>query len=229
VRVTVQKPGRVSSNLQVLYDFNEGAGNQVFDVSGVGSALNLTIANTANVTWVTGGLKVNTATTIQSALDANKVINAVQSSNAITVEAWVAPTNLTQSGPARVLSIAQNSSKRDVMLGQDTNKWSAALRTTTTGNAGASISTPAGGAASGLNHVVFTRDTAGNVKIYVSGTVAASGTMGGNLGNWQGYKLGVGNEIGGGAPWLGELHLVAVYNRALTATEVTQNLLAGAN
>jgi hypothetical protein len=225
----VQKPGRVTSNLQVLYDFQEGAGSFVNDVSGVGTALRLTIANTANVTWVTGGLRVNSATTIQSATDATKVINAVTASNAITVEAWVAPTNLTQSGPARILSIAQNSNKRDVLLGQDTNKFTAMLRTTTTGMGGGALSTPAGGAASGLNHVVFTREASGNVTLYVSGTVSASGTMSGNLGNWQGYKLGVGNEIGGGAPWLGELHLVAVYSRALTATEVTQNLLAGAD
>jgi hypothetical protein len=87
--------------------------------------------------------------------------------------------------------------------------------------------TATGVVTTGLQHVVFTRDSAGNAKTYVNGTQVATGTLGGNLSAWASYKLGLGNEIGGGRPWLGTVHLVAVYSRALTAAEVHQNLLAG--
>lgn len=57
--------------------------------------------------------------------------------------------------------------------------------------------------------------------------VSAS-TIGGNFSNWDtGLKLGIGGEITGGDNWRGQLYLVAVYSRALTANEVALNLLAG--
>ena len=37
----------------------------------------------------------------------------------------------------------------------------------------------------------------------------------------------IGVEIGGGREWLGELHLIAIYDRALDAGEVQQNFTAG--
>jgi hypothetical protein len=37
------------------------------------------------------------------------------------------------------------------------------------------------------------------------------------------------NEPGGARLWLGELHLVAIYDRALTAAEVNSNFMAGAH
>jgi alpha-D-ribose 1-methylphosphonate 5-phosphate C-P lyase len=58
-------------------------------VSGVGTPLDLTIANPAATTWTAGGLSVNASTVIQSAGAATKVIDAVMTSNAITIEAWV--------------------------------------------------------------------------------------------------------------------------------------------
>src|SRR5262249_36881672 len=100
VSVTVQAPPRVTRNLPALYPFNEGSGTVVHDTSGVGTALDLTIGSAGAVTWSTGSLQFNSATLAQSAGNATKVITAVQASNALTVEAWVTPANLTQTGPA---------------------------------------------------------------------------------------------------------------------------------
>ena len=41
------------------------------------------------------------------------------------------------------------------------------------------------------------------------------------------YRLAVGNELTLDRDWLGQLHLVAVFDRALTEDEVEQNFLAG--
>ena len=41
------------------------------------------------------------------------------------------------------------------------------------------------------------------------------------------YRLGLANELSKGRPWLGTIHLVAVYGRDLSATEVQNNFKAG--
>lgn len=55
-----------------------------------------------------------------------------------------------------------------------------------------------------------------------------TGTIGGVISNWNtGYNLILGNEGTGDRPWLGEIHLVAVYCSVMSANEVTQNQAAG--
>ena len=46
---------RVTSGLLVLYRFTAGGGSTVFDVSGVGTPMNLSIADPVNTTWIGGG------------------------------------------------------------------------------------------------------------------------------------------------------------------------------
>jgi hypothetical protein len=228
VNVTVNAPPRVTTNLQTLYGFNEGSGTAVTDTSGVGTPLNLTIGSAAAVTWIPGGLRVNSATLIQSAGAATKVITASQSTNAITLEAWVDAANLSQTGPAPIVTVSQQSNKRNFTLGQSGNRWDGRLRTSTTNQAGNSLQSAAGTATLNLTHVVYTRDAAGSVRIYVNGVQSASTTLTGNFSAWtSNYKLGLVNELSSGTPWRGELYLVAIYNRALSAGEVRQNWLAG--
>jgi hypothetical protein len=48
------------------------------------------------------------------------------------------------------------------------------------------------------------------------------------LTNWDaGYRLSLANEVTENRPWLGEFHLVAVYDWALSAVEVSENYNAG--
>ena len=58
---------------------------------------------------------------------------------------------------------------------------------------------------------------------------AATAEVAGSLANWSGdFRLLLANERTGDRPWRGELHLAAVYDRALSAAEVAQNFKAGA-
>ena len=144
------------------------------------------------------------------------------------MEAWVQAANLTQTASAPIVTVSQSASKRNFTLGQSTNRWDIRLRTSTTGAGGANLTSPAGSATLNLTHVVFTRDAAGAVRIYVNGVLSSSTTLSGSFSTWvSSYKLGIANQLSSGAPWLGKLHLVAIYNRALSSTEVRQNWLAG--
>ena len=223
-------PGRTTDGLLALYDFTEGLGNTVADISGVGTPLNLTIGNVNNVNWLPDcGLSINSNTLLQSAGPATKIIDAVKTSNAITMEAWVQPANTTQNGPARILTISKDTGKRNATLGQDGNKYAARLRTTTTTQNGMpNLNSPSNSLTTGLEHVVYTRDAAGNETLYRNGIVIKTGTRSGNMSGWDDtYKIALGNELTGNRPWLGSIYLAAVYGKALSQAEVNANFSQG--
>ena len=225
VTVTVTAPPRVTTGLQARYNFNEGSGSTVNDTSSVGTPLNLTIANPAAVSWLPGALSVNTSTVVSSAGVAGKVINAVRTSNSVTVEAWVAADNLTQTGPARIVSMEKNSTQRNIIFGQSGNRFETLLRTSSSTS---SLLSPVNGVSLNLAHVVYTRSSAGQAVMYIDGVQVSSQTVSGSLSAWDtSFRLALANEIGGSRPWRGDLYLVALYGRDLTSTEVKQNFLAG--
>jgi|GEM_PF-193999 len=226
---------RVRTALAALYTFEEGAGATVYDVSGVGTPLNLTITNPAAAEWTAGGLRFNTSNRAVSVTTTEKIVAACQATGELTVEAWIVPAAAVQGGPARIVTASNGATARNFTLGQGQSNGLAAaryemrLRTTATDlNGLPSISTPPGSAAETLQHVVFVRQADGSVRIYLNAALSASGTVGGTLTNWNpGYYLALGNENNLERPWLGEFRLVAIYGRALSPAEVLQNFNAG--
>lgn len=226
---------RVTDGLTVLYDFEEGEGTIVHDVSEVGVPLDLTIQNPANVTWTDGGLSIDTETLVASSVAASKISEACMAANQVTIEAWIVPATAAQGGPGRIVTLSSNLSARNFTLGHGdsagnvTDMLDVRLRTTqTSGNGLPSLTTPEGTASASLMHVVYTRDATGVAYIYKDAIQVASTTVGGNFAGWSTtFKFGLGNELLGSKPWFGEYRLVAIYARALTPAEVTQNFMAG--
>ena len=224
---------RVTRGLQALYNFEEGSGSVVNDVSGAGTPLNLTVADPSNVTWGPGYLSVNTSTIISTPILATKIYNACRLTDEITIEAWVRPANTTQNGPARIVTLSSDALNRDFTLGQGvaggaSNAYDLRRRTSTTSSNGTpSLSTTAGSLSAQLTHVVATRSASGINKIFINGVETATGSVEGSFSNWENYKLAFANELTNDRPWLGEFHLVAIYNRALTTSEINQNYSAG--
>ncbi len=228
VLTVVEAGARVAEGLVALYPFSEGAGATVADVSGAGQAVDLTITQPGNVTWTGTGLRIDAPTSLVASSGTSRINNAVAATGAVTVEAWVQPANTTQGGPARIVSIAPDPYSRNIELTQSGTRWTARVRTTT--NSSHSFDTPAGTASSALQHVVLVRDPGGTYRVYVDGVQVATGVAGGALSNWASTApLTVGNVATGDRPWLGELQLVAVYSRALSAEDVLQNFGAGPN
>src|SRR4029079_13786300 len=119
--------------------------------------------------------------------------------------------------------------RRDFTLSQDGARYDVRLRTTSTdANGIPSIGSPDGSLRTELTHVVYTRDRDGGARIYINGKSAVAQPVGGDVENWSDeFRLSLLNELTDDRPWLGELHLAAVYGRALTQEEVAQNLAAG--
>jgi len=229
-------PNRVTDGQIVLYTFTEGSGTKVRDVSDIGTSIDLTISDMGAVRWLPGGgLAIDSPTVIRSASAATKVRNALQASQALSLEIWAAPSNNSQNGPARIIALSQDGypSGGNFMLGQSQMKFEFRLRTTATdhyGKPALAISPIAD--ITRLSNVLYTRDAAGKTRIYINGVEQAVGVTNGDFSNWGNYALSLANEPnvdqnGVGRPWLGELYLVALYDRALTATEAYINFTAG--
>ena len=177
---------RVLRGLVALYGFEEGEGTAVADTSGFDTPLDLTVRNANAVTWVPGGLAVKASTIIASQEAATKLIQACRLVNAITIEAWLTPASLTQRGPARIVSLSKNPLRRLFTLGQQHATYDVRLRTTKAGLNGDSPSlTTSAAVEPKLTHIVYTRDPAGVARVYVNGAFRATGSILGDLSNWD--------------------------------------------
>ncbi len=221
---------RVVDGLIVLYEFEETSGPVVHDTSGFGTPLDLEIRDLGNTNWGDGALSFNSRTIAKSDGAAIKVIDAMQATNEITIEGWLKPANTSQDGPARIVTLSRNPSYRNFTLGQEDGFYDTRLRTTSTSlNGSPSLSTPGGTLTTDLTHVVYTREhPSGRTRTYIDGVLVAEGSAVSTFNNWDDeMMLGLANEITRNRTWLGEMHLVALYNRALDPDEVEQNFNAG--
>lgn len=221
---------RVESDLVALYDFEEVGGTVVHDRSSLEPRLDLQIATPKAVRWNSGAIVVEGPANIASAAKADKISDACKRSHELTIEAWVKPENVQQAGPARIVSLSADASRRNFTLGQDGAKLDVRLRAEATSENGLpSLSSAAGSLKTELTHVVYTRNVGGEATLYLNGKPGAAKKLDGKLTNWSDdFRLILANEAGGDRAWRGELHLVAIYSRALSEQEVAQNFAAGA-
>ncbi|WP_420644302.1 PQQ-dependent sugar dehydrogenase [Candidatus Leptofilum sp.] len=229
VTITAVPPPRIMSGITVYYTFEAGSGSTIFDRAESGEPLNLEIETGSNVTWIQdGGLIVNSASSITG--QDTKIYDACTTSNAITIETWITPDNISQSGPARIVSFSADTLNRNFTLGQEADQFDVRLRTSTTNDNGTpSVTAPDATAKTSLTHVVYTRSPNGAASIYVDGLLQTTSTVGGDLMGWdESYNLLLANEATEDRPWLGEYQLVAIFCRVLAPGEISQNYYAGA-
>lgn len=222
-------PPRVRDGLLVLYDFSEGEAARVHDRSEAGPPLDLVIERPEAVSWVENGLRVESAAVIVSADPAGRLVDAIKRSASVTIEAWVTPASVQQSGPARIVSLSKNPSERNFTLGQEKDAYDVRLRSESTDrNGNPSTASRPGVVKQQLTHVAYTRDADGATRLFVDGEQVGAGRVAGSLANWDAsHRLSVANEVTGDRPFLGTLHLVAVYDRSLSIADVQQNFAVG--
>ena len=233
---------RVTDGLLVLYDFSVASGDVVEDLSGLEPLMPLTVQPVGgSPSWGAEGLVFDGGGIAAPEGSSSKVRLGLQATNTMSVEAWVTPSEPTQEGPARIVTLSLDSTERSFTLGHggtnvnpDTmlgfgESYVARLQTTDTmGTNG----TPALLTESLIvlqpMHVVVTHDEESELAIWVDGALVASETRTGAFDEWSTeHILAVGNEITLERPYVGTVHLVAVYDRALSNSEIQQNLEAG--
>lgn len=222
---------RVDAGIILLYAFDEESGSTVTDQSGELPAHDLTIADPGNVTWSANHLSVNAATALSTVSAATKLVTRAQASGELSVEAWIKPADVTQGGPARIITMSIDPQSRNFLLGQETNTYAARFRAdgeSDWDNGSPTVFTTTGTATTALMHVVHTHRSDGAEVLYVNGVENQTFMRMGGLTQWDAtYPIIVANEATNDRAWLGELHLIAVYDQALDASEVQQNFMAG--
>ncbi|HEY3658641.1 MAG TPA: LamG domain-containing protein [Steroidobacteraceae bacterium] len=223
---------RFDTNVIAKYEFQTGTGLTAFDTSGVDPAADLTISG--SVAWAGGwGITVGAGGKAQASTSSSrKVQNLIAATGEYTVEAWVAPA-LVAADKSYMVSYSGGDSVRNFTLGQTNQQYDFLMRSSNSDlNGMAQLQTPMAAMLlqASLQHVVLTYDPINGRQIYVNGV--NSGVMdaqkGGNIGNWDStFAVVLGNEVSGDRSWQGLIKFVAIHDRALTASQITQNFNAG--
>jgi mono/diheme cytochrome c family protein len=223
---------RHETNVIALFQFKTGQGNTAFDTSGVEPGMHLTLSG--NTGWVGGwGIDMNNGKAQASTSSSRKLHDLITATGEYTIEAWVVPANVTQEGPARIISYSAGTGARNFTLGQTQYNYDFLQRSNSTdpnGNPALSTADADEDLQATQQHVVATYDPVNGRRIYVNGVFTGDSdpVTGGSLIDWDdSFAFVLGNEVSGDRPWAGRLRLVAIHNRALTPAQILQNFEAG--
>jgi hypothetical protein len=219
------------------FEFKEGSGAVAHDTSGVAPAMDLQLTGTQ---WLSGGgIAVQsgkaTATSQASRKLYDRLADSAAGSQQYTIEAWIAPADTEQRGPARIVTYSVDPYNRNFMLGQENYNYVFRNRSRASG-IGSNGTPPLQTADADrdleaeLQHVVLTFDQQVGRRIYVNGTDTGDrdGQGPGRLTNWNtGYTFLLGNEHTNDRLWQGQIRFVAIHERALTPQEVASHFDAG--
>ncbi len=233
--IVVSSGGRVDSDVIAMYQFKQGEGGVAADTSGVEPPLDLLLS--PQVEWVgSWGIRFPTPTgiapvygkAIGDTVSSRKLYDLIRATGEYSIETWVVPANVTQEGPARILTYSGDQDNRNFTLGQTLYDYNY-MSLSRTGSP--TVSTPSAQEVlqATLQHVVVTFDPIEGRRLYVNGELRAQDDeAGGSLADWDpGYPLVLGNETDNMRPWLGTVRMLAIFNRALSENDVVSNFDAG--
>jgi hypothetical protein len=223
---------RHETDVIALYEFKTGSGNIALDSSGVTPELNLTLSGDVN--WVGGwGIQIVNGKAQGSTANSKKLHDLIKATGEYSIEAWIAPANVVQEGPARIISYSAGTSSRNFTLGQTQYNYDFLQRSSTTdanGEAALSTADADEDLQATLQHVVVTFDPLNGRKIYVNGvfTDDLDPVPPGNLNDWDdSFAFVLGNEVSNDRLWQGTIRMAAIHNRALTPEQIVQNFEVG--
>ena len=235
--------GRYDASVIAVWNFKTGTGATAFDTSGVEPAINLSLSG--NYDWVGGwGIKIGEGSGNQddgkaqgSTTDSKKLHDLITATGEYSIEAWVVPGNVTQEGPAGIVSYSAGTAARNFTLGQTLYNYNYLNRSSETDENGEGDVSTADAEEilqTSLQHVVATFSPTEGRKIYVNGVLVADESIqegfetGGTLSDWNDtYAFVLGNEPSRDRLFAGTFRMVAIHNRTLTQEQIVQNFDVG--
>ncbi|MFC4112797.1 LamG-like jellyroll fold domain-containing protein [Nonomuraea zeae] len=201
----------VNTGLVAAYGMNAGTGTAVADSSGTGNTGTATAA-----TWAAGkygqALSFNGTSSWVTVPDAS----TLDLTGGMTLEAWVRPASV--SGWRTVLMKEFGADLAYAVMGSGSSGPAAFIHTSSGANAPAPSNLPL----NTWSHVGATYDGS-TLRLYVNGVQVATNPTVGNLRVGTG-PLRIGGNSGSGEYFSGLIDEVRVYNKALTAAQVTTDM-----
>ncbi len=206
------------AGLVAAYSFNEGAGSSVADASGNGN-----IGTISGATWTASGRYGNALSFngTNSWITVNDAAS-LDLTNGVTLEAWVNPTTPTN-WQAVIVKERSGGLSYAVYASSDTNRPVAALHTTTDVNLYAVSQL----LANTWTHLAMTYNGS-NLVLYVNGVQSASQGLAGAMAVST-SPLRIGGDSVWGEYFKGLIDEVRIYNRALSAAEIQNDMNAPIN
>jgi len=223
--------GRHESNLIAKWEFKTGSGTTAFDTSGVNPAMDLSLSG--DISWVGGwGIQIKDGKAQATTTASKKLHNLMAGSGEYTIEAWVVPANVTQEGPAGILSYSGGTTSRNFTLGQTLYNYDFLNRSSNSdvnGDPALSTDDAAERLQAALQHVVLTYSPTAGRKIFINGefTGDIDPLEAGSLSDWDdSFAFVVGNEVSGNRLWQGTVRMIAIHNRVLSDGQISDNFKA---
>lgn len=144
------------------------------------------------------------------------LLESCRATNQLTLETIFTPANITQDGPARIVSFSTDPYNRNFTLGQERDQLVFRLRTPRTGENGQNPEVAlATLAADAVHHLIVTY-APGRLIAYLNGRKVYDGdAVGGDFSNWSPHHLLFGNEWQDDRAWHGRIERVVIHNRAI--------------
>lgn len=229
--IVANNGNRFEQHVIAKWEFKSGQGFTAYDTSGIEPAANLRLSG--DVSWVGGwGIRLAGGRAQAATSSSTKLHKMLTASGEFSIEAWLVPDNVTQEGPARIISYSGGDDRRNMTLGQTLYNYDFLLRdSTTSSNGEPMLSTPNDEEIlqATLQHVVLTFDPVNGKRIFVNGNLAAQQSESlGVLSNWDAsFALILGSETSSNFKWHGQIRMLAIHNRALSAQQIVQNYDVG--
>lgn len=230
--------GRVETNVIAKWDFRDSTidpnTRTADDTSGLEPAITLNLVG--NVEWLAaGGVRINDGKLQASTTTSAKLYDRIIGEGEYSIEAWVVPLNVTQDGPARIVSYSGGNDRRNFMMAQTLYDYDFQARSTDPdidADGAPAVSTPMADEVlqATLQHVVMTYSAVEGRKIYVNGELIVNNDPegAGSFENWdRNFALVLGNEVSNDNQWQGAIRLLAIHNAAMSAEDIQTNFDIG--
>nr|WP_245792373.1 LamG domain-containing protein [Teredinibacter waterburyi] len=230
--IVASNGGRMKANAIALYEFQSDSLEKAYDTSGVEPALDLNLIG--NVERVGGwGIRINDGKAQGSTSASAKLHKLITATGEYSLEAWVVPDNVTQDGPARIVSYSGGPEIRNFTLGQTLYNYNYLNRSTKAdGNGMPMLSTPDADEVlqATLQHVVVNFSAISGTSIYLNGEkiVENADMAGASLNDWDNtFALVLGREVDDDDMWQGVIRYLAIHKLTLTEAEIQKNFEVG--
>jgi hypothetical protein len=225
--------GRYESDIVAKWEFREGSGTTVADTSGVRPEIPLTLSG--DYDWLSSwGIRFVNGKAQGGVAGSKKLYDLISATGEYTIEAWVAPNNVTQED-AWIAGYAGSATSRNFLLSQTLYNYELYNRSSATDDNGGGM--PALSTADDdekaqatLQHVVVTFDPVQGRRVFVNGefTTDIDESGGGLINSWnESFAFVLGNTPGYTFPWAGTMRMVSVFNRKLSDQQIQQNFDVG--
>lgn len=221
--------GRVTTGLLAFYDFEENTGETAHDT--IAPPADVAFSGSPKPSWVMHGVHLKNGGFLVSAANVDKIQTSYKAKSELSVEAWFVPDSSSGDDYGRLVTMSSDSQHRAFALGtrEDNYFWSSLYY----GQGDITPDTTTNAVNKQMTHLVMTAtksDPDSQLRLYVDGAVVGLLSGLGKAADFPTYKLAIGNVPDETNKWIGgDVHLVAIYDHALTQAEITQNFQAGPN